>query len=243
MKLCSAGASLGTIISFSGVFMSIIELKDINFSYGPSEERVIKSLSLSIERGECILLEGPNGSGKSTLFRILNGLSLPDSGTYYFDSRLIDNKYLKSERDAKVFHKEIGYLFQNPDIMLFCASVYDEIGFGPRQMGLDDVEVDKRVRDLLKTFDIEKLADKAPYHLSGGQKKKIAFAAVMALNPKAYILDEPFAGLDRESCEMIGRLIKNLKLMGKTIIIASHDESDIGELADRRLNIVELMQD
>ena len=144
-------------------------------------------------------------------------------------------KYLKNNTDAKRFHKRIGYLFQNPDIMLFNARVYDEIAFGPRQMGLTDAEVDARVKDCLELFDLAKLSDKAPYHLSGGQKRKTAMAAVMALNPEVVILDEPYAGLDRKSQDTLTQFLGELKNAGKTLIVATHNADLPAGLADERL--------
>ncbi|MCR5677220.1 MAG: energy-coupling factor ABC transporter ATP-binding protein [Agathobacter sp.] len=212
--------------------MSLLELKQIEFSYEKDETAVLSDFSLAIEAGQCVLVLGENGAGKSTLFRILNGLSFAQSGTYHFDGALIDERYLKNNRNAKQFHKRIGYLFQNPDVMLFNATVYDEIAFGPRQMGLSDEEVDRRVLDSLSLMEIESLRQKAPYHLSGGQKKKVALAAVLSLNPDVLILDEPFAGLDKKSEQWLLQLLKDLKAAGKTLVIATHADEKFQEIAD-----------
>ncbi|MDC7301602.1 energy-coupling factor ABC transporter ATP-binding protein [Agathobacter ruminis] len=212
--------------------MSLLELKQIEFSYEKDETAVLSDFSLAIEAGQCVLVLGENGAGKSTLFRILNGLSFAQSGTYHFDGILIDERYLKNNRNAKQFHKRIGYLFQNPDVMLFNATVYDEIAFGPRQMGLSDEEVDRRVLDSLSLMEIESLRQKAPYHLSGGQKKKVALAAVLSLNPDVLILDEPFAGLDKKSEQWLLQLLKDLKAAGKTLVIATHADEKFQEIAD-----------
>lgn len=215
--------------------MNMIELKDITFAYSQDEPPVFEHLNLSIKKGTCLVVEGENGSGKTTLFRILNGLSFPQTGSYTYEGQPITEKYLKNNQSAKAFHKKIGYLFQNPDIMLFNANVFDEIAFGPRQMGLTDAEVSERTRDCMKLFQIEKLAEKAPYHLSGGQKKKVALAAVMALNPDLLILDEPYAGLDKKTQEFLTEFLKELKSAGKTLIIATHNPAVAEELADERL--------
>jgi cobalt/nickel transport system ATP-binding protein len=212
--------------------MSLIELHNISFSYSQDEPYVFEGLSLNIEEGKCLIVKGDNGSGKTTLFRILNGLSFPNEGSYTFDGIEITKEYLKNNVNAKRFHKRIGYLFQNPDIMLFNGKVYDEIAFGPRQMGLSDTEVDKRTSDCLELFGITDLADKAPYHLSGGQKKKVALAAVMALNPDVIILDEPFAGLDKKTQDFLVRFLGELKSIGKTLIIATHEEEIASSLGD-----------
>ena len=215
--------------------MNIIELNNVTFSYNQSDGPVIKELSLQVEKGSCLVVEGQNGSGKTTLFRILNGLSFPQKGNYIFNNENITEEYLKNNKNAKNFHKQIGYLFQNPDIMLFNASVYDEIAFGPRQMGLSDKEVDIRTRDCMKLFDVERLADKAPYHLSGGQKKRVAFAAIMSLNPDVLILDEPFAGLDNRTTEWMMSFLNELKISGKTLIIATHINEVREKLADKSI--------
>ena len=212
--------------------MSFIELKNITFTYEGEEKPVIKDFNLSVEEGTCLAIMGENGSGKTTLFRILNGLSFPQKGNYIFDGDEITEKYLKNNQKSKLFHKKIGYLFQNPDVMLFNGTVYDEIAFGPRQMGLTDGEVKTRAEDCLKLFDIENLSDKAPYHLSGGQKKKVALAAVMSLNPDVLILDEPFAGFDGKTQEWLMDFLTELKKSEKTIIIATHNPEVANTIAD-----------
>lgn len=217
--------------------MNVIELKNIYFTYDADEDYVLKDLSLEVEQGECLIVQGDNGSGKSTLFRVLNGLSFPQEGSYSFDGTVIDAKYLKDNKNAKVFHKKLGYLFQNPDIMLFNASVYNEVAFGPRQMGMSDAEVDERVKECLGLFGIEDLSGKAPYHLSGGQKKKVAFASVIALNPEVLILDEPYAGLDKKSKAWLTEFLKAMKSAGKTLIIATHEKELAEELGDRVLEM------
>lgn len=217
--------------------MALIELRNVSFAYSVEDPLILKNLSFEINEGECVLVEGDNGSGKSTLFRILNGLSFPEKGSYLFDGTEITRDYLKKNRNSKLFHKRIGYLFQNPDIMLFNSTVFDEIAFGPRQMGLSDSDVEKRVNDCMKLFCIEELGDKAPYHLSGGQKKKVAFASVIALNPDVIILDEPYTGLDRASQEWLTELLKDLKKNGKTLIIASHNDIVLQIEADRKINL------
>jgi cobalt/nickel transport system ATP-binding protein len=212
--------------------MSLMELKNISFSYPEEPVMVLKDLSFRLDAGKCLVVKGDNGSGKTTLFRILNGLSFPAGGKYFFDGIEITEKYLNENANAKLFHKRIGYLFQNPDIMLFNGRTYDEVAFGPRQMGLSDLEVDRRTRDCMELFAISSLADKAPYHLSGGQKKRVALAAVMALNPEVIILDEPFAGLDKKTREFLADFLSELKANGKTLILAAHDEEMTAPLAD-----------
>ena len=216
--------------------MSLIELKNIFFEYEAGEP-VLTDLDLDIDEGSCLVVVGDNGSGKTTLFRILNGLSFPGKGSYVFDGQEISAAYLRDNAAAKRFHKRIGYLFQNTDTMLFNSRVYDEIAFGPRQMGLADEETDARVMDCLRTFGIEDLREKVPYHLSGGQKKWVALAAVMALNPDVLVLDEPFAGLDRKKEEWLLDFLKELKASGKTLIIATHKEDLLAGIADKKIEL------
>ena len=214
-----------------------IELDRITFSYSQDEEPVLKEFSMQATQGSCVILRGDNGSGKTTIFRILNGLSFPEKGSYRFNGTEITKDYLKKNENAKRFHKQVGYLFQNPDLMLFNTTVYDEIAFGPRQMGLGDAEVDRRVQDCMMLFEISELAGKAPYHLSGGQKKRVAFAAVMALNPEVLILDEPFAGLDRKTISWMKTFFAELKQNGKTLLIATHDENLPEVLSDQVIDL------
>jgi cobalt/nickel transport system ATP-binding protein len=217
--------------------MSLIELKQISFSYSGEQPWVLDELSLQLETGTCLVVKGDNGSGKSTLFRILNGLSFPQEGAYFFDGVEITENYLHRNENAKRFHKRIGYLFQNPDTMLFCGRTYDEVAFGPRQMGLNDAEVDRRTRDCMELFSISALADKAPYHLSGGQKKRVALASVVALNPDVLILDEPFAGLDKKTQRFLLDFLAEMKANHKTLLIATHEEKIMEALADRVLEL------
>ena len=212
--------------------MKLIELDNITFRYEKEEPAVLKDFSLAVAEGSCVIIEGDNGSGKTTLFRILTGLSFPEKGEYSFDGTNITREYMKDNANSKKFHKKIGYLFQSPDVMLFNPRVYDEIAFGPRQMGLSDQDVEARVADCLEMFNLRDLADKAPYHLSGGQKKRVALAAVLALNPDVMILDEPYAGLEKKTQEWLTQILIELKASGKTIIVATHSGELLSEAAD-----------
>ena len=218
--------------------MDLIELNHITFRYDEEEAPVLKDFSMSVPEGSCVIIEGDNGAGKTTLFRILTGLSFPEKGEYSFDGTEITKDYLHDNAKAKVFHKRIGFLFQSPDVMLFNPRVFDEVAFGPRQMGISDQEVEERVNDCLKMFDLEELADKAPYHLSGGQKKRVALASVMSLNPDVLILDEPYAGLDRKTQEWLTQFLRELKAAGTTLLIATHSSDLLSGIADEIVQIV-----
>jgi len=225
-----------TIRDYRGIIMSFIDLDGITFAY-EEDNVVFKDFSFSVEKGETVVVRGDNGSGKTTLFRIINGLSFPSKGQYVFDGIVVDKKYLDDNRNSKLFHKRVGYLFQNPDTMLFNGSVYDEIAFGPRQMGLSEAEVKTRVAECMEMLGIETLAAKAPYHLSGGQKKKVALAAVIALNPEVLVLDEPLAGLDKASGQVLAEIIRELKEAGKTLIVATHDDDFAKLIGDREIKL------
>ena len=212
----------------------MIKLDDICFAYDSTP--VLKHFSTEIADGEFVVIKGDNGCGKSTLLNIINALEFAEIGTYTFDGTVIDKKAMKNEQFAKAFHQKIGYVFQNTDAQLFCSSVYDEIAFAPRQMQLDETEIAKRVDDMLKLTGTEHLKERAPFHLSMGEKKKVAVASVLAMNPQVLILDEPMNFLDKKSREWLVEFLNQMHSVGKTIIIVSHAD-DFDKMADR---IIEL---
>jgi cobalt/nickel transport system ATP-binding protein len=199
----------------------VIELRGAAFAY--PETSVLSGLDLAVGDGEAVALIGPNGSGKSTLLKLLCGLLSPSAGSYAFDGQAISKASLADAAFAKSFHRRVGMLFQDSSAQLFCGSVYDEIAFGPRQMGLAEDEVAKRVEDLERFFGLEHLSSRVPYHLSGGEKKKVAFASVLALNPDAVCLDEPMGGLDPKTKHALRDLIVSLNASGKAFVCATHD--------------------
>lgn len=212
----------------------MIKLDDICFAYDSTP--VLKHFSTEIADGEFVVIKGDNGCGKSTLLNIINALEFAEIGTYTFDGTVIDKKAVKNEQFAKAFHQKIGYVFQNTDAQLFCSSVYDEIAFAPRQMQLDEAEIAKRVDDMLKLTGTEHLKERAPFHLSMGEKKKVAVASVLAMNPQVLILDEPMNFLDKKSRQWLVEFLNQMHSVGKTIIIVSHTD-DFDKMADR---IIEL---
>lgn len=212
----------------------MIKLDDICFAYDSTP--VLKHFSTEIADGEFVVIKGDNGCGKSTLLNIINALEFAEIGTYTFDGTVIDKKAVKNEEFAKAFHQKIGYVFQNTDAQLFCSSVYDEIAFAPRQMQLDETEIAKRVDDMLKLTGTEHLKERAPFHLSMGEKKKVAVASVLAMNPQVLILDEPMNFLDKKSRQWLVEFLNQMHSVGKTIIIVSHTD-DFDKMADR---IIEL---
>lgn len=200
----------------------IINLSHISYNY--EEASALNDISLEIYAGELIFFTGPNGCGKSTLFKLLNGLIFPTKGEYYFDNKKIDKNTLQDNIFAKNFHKRIGYIFQNPDVQLFNATVYDEIAFGPRQMNLDEEIIHQRVNELLIYLNIQHLQDRPPYHLSGGEQKKVALAAILALNPDVLMIDEPLNGLDNKTRQWFKEFLMDFIKANKTILISTHEQ-------------------
>ena len=200
----------------------MIDIKNVSYSYD-NEVTALKNIDLHIDEGESIALIGVNGSGKSTLMKLINGLIMAENGSYFFEGEEINNKNMQNEEFSKAFHKKVGFVFQNSDVQLFCSNVYDEIAFGPRQMGMIEEEVQKRVEDTLKLLKIDELRNRQPYHLSGGEKKKVSIATVVVLNPDVYIFDEPMNGLDPKTKRFLKEFMITINNAGKTILCSTHD--------------------
>lgn len=209
----------------------MIEIDALSYTY--DEQCALNNITLRVEKGESVALMGTNGCGKSTLLRIINGVLFPKKGEYRFDGAAVTQKYLSDQSAAKLFHSRIGFVFQNADVQLFCSTVYDEVAFGPRQMGLSEKEISSRVSDCLSLLGIESLASRNPYHLSGGEKKKTAIAAVLSLNPDVLTLDEPLNGLDPRTQRWFVELIVKLNKSGKTVITSTHNLDLVHELSRR----------
>ena len=208
----------------------LIELCDLCFAYEDSP--TLRHIDLSISAGDSVVLMGDNGSGKSTLLRVICGLLFAQRGSYRLGGQEVSEKTMRDARFAKSLHQRVGFIFQDSDSQLFCASVEDEIAFGPRQMGLSEAEVMRRVADTCRLLDIERLRGRAPYALSGGEKKRVAIACVLSMNPDVYCFDEPLAGLDARSRSWLLDLLRQLRSAGKTLVIATHDQSLADEVAD-----------
>jgi cobalt/nickel transport system ATP-binding protein len=211
----------------------LLEISDLSYSYDGN--KALDNLNFNIEKGESVSLLGPNGSGKSTLLKILNGLIFNDSGTYHFEGMEINRKSLSNPQFSKSFHQKIGFVFQNSDTQLFCADVFEEIAFVPRQMGLPDDEVKQRVSDMLDLLKLRGFENRAPWHLSGGEKRKLAVACVLAMNPETLMLDEPMNGLDPRTERWFAEFLVNLNKAGKTIILSTHDLSLVQEVSRRSI--------
>jgi len=211
---------------------SLYDLRRVDYVYGGSH-RALQSVDLRLKPGERVALLGSNGSGKSTLLQIMDGLLFPTAGeAYAFGQKLTEEIFQKASFTA-FFRQRVGFLFQNPDVQLFCPTVFDEIAFGPLQLDLPREEVLRQCQEMIRMLNLEKIAQRSPHHLSGGEKKKVALASVLAVNPDVLLLDEPTAGLDPRTQVWLVEVLDELHSLGKTIITATHDLSILEEIADR----------
>lgn len=213
----------------------IISFDDVGFSY--DDAPVLAGVSFKVHAGEIVALVGPNGCGKTTVMRIINGLEFAQAGEYRFEGTRIDRSALADEVAAKRFHQRVGYVFQDADAQLFCSSVAEEVAFGPAQMGLGPDEVERRVADACRIFGVEGLLDRAPYRLSGGQKKRVALAAVVSMNPDVLVLDEPTNGLDVASEQTVTEFLRAFAAAGKTVIVATHYRDFVDGLGARVIRL------
>jgi cobalt/nickel transport system ATP-binding protein len=214
--------------------MPLFELKNVNYLY-LNKIPALNDINLTIEPGEQLAILGANGSGKSTLLKLLDGLIFPSSGIVKaFDKTLTENILDSDGGDfPQFFRKKVGLIFQNSEAQLFCPTVMDEIKFGPLQLDIPKKDIDQRVHDVMEMLQIENLKDRAPYTLSGGEKKKVAIASVLSINPDVLLLDEPTNGLDPRTQRWLVELLLELRKTGKTIIIATHDLGVVEEISER----------
>ncbi len=214
--------------------MSIV-IEHLNYVYmqgGPYETRALDDVSLTIHDGEFIGLIGHTGSGKSTLVQHLNGLILPTSGKITVDGMDLAEK----DTDRRAIRRRVGLVFQYPENQLFEETVAKDIAFGPKNLGLGEEEIDRRVRTAMRrvALDYDKLAQRSVFELSGGQMRRVAIAGVLAMEPQTLVLDEPCAGLDPRGREEILGLISDLhRESGATIVMVSHSMDDVAALAER----------
>lgn len=206
--------------------MAIIEMEDICFTYRDGTE-ALRGLSLSVEEGARVALLGPNGAGKSTLLLHLNGINLPRSGRVSVLGREINRK------SEKWVRSKVGMVFQDPDDQVFSSTVWEDVSFGPKNMGLDRQEIDSRAKGALEAVGMSGYGSKTPYHLSYGQKKRVAIAGVLAMLPEIVVLDEPMAFLDPRGKDTLEEILNRMHGRGQTIIIATHDVDFAVEWADR----------
>jgi cobalt/nickel transport system ATP-binding protein len=210
----------------------IYDLRGVEYVYGATH-RALQTIDLRVKSGERIAILGSNGSGKSTLLQILDGLLFPTAGeALAFGQKLSEEKFREASFTA-FFRKSVGLLFQSPEVQLFCPTVFDEIAFGPLQLDLPREEVIGKCKEIIRMLSLEKVSQRSPHQLSGGEKKKVALASVLALNPDVLLLDEPTSGLDPRTQVWLLEVLDELHSLGKTIITATHDLSILEEIADR----------
>ena len=195
----------------------------------------IEDLALAIDEGSRVALVGANGSGKSTLLRILDGLYFGQAGTIRFRGEALTEARFADDAFAFSFRRQVGLVFQNPDVQLFNPTVFDEVAFGPLQLGWPTADVRDRVRETLDRFGIAHLKDRVPHRLSGGEKKRVALASVLVLDPAVLLLDEPTAALDPRSQSRVIDLLVAWGGGAKTVITATHNLADLEDIADRCL--------
>jgi len=208
----------------------VFELHGVRYVYG-GRQTALDGVDLRIERGEQVALLGANGSGKSTLLKLLDGIIAPSAGSMRALGR--DIAAVADGMDAFRFHREVGLVFQDPDVQLFSATVLDDVAFGPLQLGLSRDEVKACCDEALRQMDIAHLADRAPFELSGGEKKRAAIASVLSLRPEVILFDEPTASLDPRTKWVLVNLIRQLGQGGKTLITATHELDIVPLIAER----------
>lgn len=212
----------------------MLEARNISYSYD-DDSQALKNVSLKINDGEMAAILGKNGAGKSTLFLHFNGIHEPDDGEI-----LIDGEKLKYSKKALIkCRQKVGIVFQNPDNQIFAPSVEEDVAFGPLNLKLPMDEVQNRVEEALKRVGMKGFEKKAPHHLSGGQKKRVAIAGILAMKPEIMILDEPTAGLDPQGAIKIMNLLSELNMEGITIVISTHDV----DLVSKYVNKIFVMAD
>ena len=200
----------------------IFEARDVSYAY-EGKHRALEHVSLTIPAGESVIILGANGSGKSTLLKLLDGLYFPDSGRVLAWGQELTEEALRDDEFNFAFRRRVGLVFQDSDVQLFSASVLDELAFAPLQLGLPPVEVNQRIDSALAALRIESLRQRAPHHLSGGEKRRVALASLLTLQPDVWLLDEPTAGLDPRSQSWLVEFINEQRRLGKTIVTATHD--------------------
>lgn len=217
--------------SIPAIRIPVFEVEDVSFSYH-GRQPALEHVDLSIAQGEQLVILGANGCGKSTLLKVLDGLYRPDSGRLCaFGEDVTD--VAEDPARARELHRRVGLVFQDPDVQLFCPTVYDDVAFGPLQMGWPEERVREQVARALEQMDVIHLSDRAPYELSGGEKKRVAIASVLSMEPDVILLDEPTASLDPRSSDALLDVILQLGRLGKTVVLTTHELEIVPLLASR----------
>lgn len=216
----------------------VFSCRDLRYSY-LDRFPALDGVSLDVHAGEKVALLGANGCGKSTLLKVLDGLVFPASGTFHAFGEQVTEDTMEDEQFSRAFRSRVGFVFQNSDAQVFSPTVREEVAFGCLQLGMEQDETLARVEDVLAMLDITGLAERAPFQLSGGQKKRVAIASVLVMNPEVLLFDEPTAALDPRTQHWLAELLVELNRAGKTIVLATHDLDVLDLVADRALVFAE----
>jgi len=213
-------------------------LTDVCHTYGTGLD-ALDHIALTVEAGQHVAIVGANGSGKSTLLKMLDGLVFCNAGTITAFGHPLTEETLEEPAFRREFRSRVGFVFQDADVQLFCNTAFDELAFGPLQLGLGPDEVRARVAEVAGALRIEKLLDRAPYTLSGGEKKRVAIASVLTMRPQVLLMDEPTNALDPRSQVWLLDVLDQWKRAGRTVVIATHDLSAAAESCDRMIVLSE----
>jgi cobalt/nickel transport system ATP-binding protein len=211
---------------------TVFDVKDACFAY-EGKHQALDRVSMRVVGGQSTVILGANGSGKSTLLKLLDGLYFPSSGEINAWGRPLTEAALRDDEYNYGFRRRVGLVFQDSDVQLFSPSVVEELAFAPLQLGLPRDEVANRVEEALRSLRITGLRDRAPHHLSGGEKRRVALASLLTLRPEVWLMDEPTAGLDPRSQSWLVEFIRSQHRSGKTIVTATHDLGLAEEIAGR----------
>jgi cobalt/nickel transport system ATP-binding protein len=209
----------------------IFELKNIHYSY-LGKFTALAGVDMDIVKGSMVSVIGANGTGKSTLLQILDALIWPQEGIVKAFNKELNESAFKDEEFSRFFRSKVGLVFQNSDVQLFCPTVKEDIVFGPLQLGVSQGEIRKRLDKLVEDFHIQELLERAPHQLSVGEKRKVAIASTLIIDPEVIILDEPTAGLDPATVRHIIDILIKAHEEGKTIVTATHDLHILEEISD-----------
>ena len=210
----------------------IISLRGVSYRY-PDGNTAIDGLDLDIMPGEAVAIVGPNGAGKSTLLQIIAGLIPVSEGRLTVTGKEIDRKSVDRPNDLEWLRRRLGIIFQDSDVALFNSTVWNDVVFGPLHMGLPVEEVKARGNRALERLGIAHLRDRAPYRLSGGEKRKVSIASVLSIEPDILLFDEPTSDLDPRSRRMVVDLLKSMSAEGRTVVVATHDVNAVPDFAKR----------
>lgn len=209
----------------------IYTLKNVSYSY-PGKIPALCNLNMEINAGDRIAVIGANGTGKSTLLTLLDALIFADEGSVISQGKKLTELTMNDAVFQRQFRSKVGFVFQNPDIQLFCPTVREDIVFGPLQLGVSKEEINKRLETVVERMRIRNLLERSPHQLSIGEKKKVAIASVLIIEPDVLLLDEPTAGLDPQTTRDIISVLYDAHKKGKTVVLATHDLHIVEEIAD-----------